>query len=231
MNKFNINNTLGDIVANYPRTIEVMNKYKLDYCCGGKDTLEKALTEINIDVNVVLKELETVISHYHDNNETVKNWKEESLTDIIDYILEKHHTFMKKTLSELNELVFKILKVHYDTDGETLLKVHQLFGSLKTELEAHLVKEEENLFPLIKEYEQSKDEALRNKILNFINNTEDEHDAAGDLFKALEGVTNDFTPPIDACYSYRRTYELLDHLEKDTFNHIHMENSILFEML
>lgn len=47
--------------------------------------------------------------------------------------------------------------------------------------------------------------------------------AAGDIFNELEVLTNDFTTPEDACYSYMRTYELLDALEKDTFNHIHVE--------
>lgn len=231
MKTLNVKSTLGDIVANYPSTTEVMNKYKLDYCCGGKDTLEKALSLIGTEASIIMNELEDSINNNLKNNSSFKNWKEESLSNVIAYILDKHHTFMKKTLNELNELVFKILKVHYETDGEILLKVHQLFGTLKTELEAHLVKEEENLFPLIIEYEKSKDSDLRNKILDFINDTEEEHDAAGDLFKELEIITKDFKPPIDACYSYKRTYELLEHLEKDTFNHIHMENSILFEML
>ncbi len=61
-----------------------------------------------------------------------------------------------------------------------------------------------------------------------INDMEEEHDAAGNLFKEIEHVTNDFTAPEDACRTYKRTFDLLGALQKDTFNHIHLENSVLF---
>lgn len=229
MMKIDVKNTLGDIVAAYPNTVKVMNKYKFDYCCGGKDTLEQTISKASLNSDVVVSELEEQTGLV--DNQVVVDWKRKSLSQIVDYILDNHHTFMKETLEELNVLMFRILKVHYKTDGESLLKIHKLFGTLKTEMEEHLVKEEENLFPLIVEYEATKNEATKQAILKFIADTEDEHDAAGDLFKALEEETNDFTAPEHACYSYKRTFELLDALEKDTFNHIHMENSILFPMI
>ena len=210
----------------YPNTVKVMNKYKIDYCCGGKDILADVIMELSLDSDTVAAELEAQTKIL--DNQAVVDWSNQPTSKVVDYILNKHHTFMKETLDELNMLMFRILKVHYKTNGESLMAIHKLFGTLKTELEAHLVKEEENLFPLIVEYETTKSSETRGAILKFIADTEDEHDAAGDLFKALEAATNDFSPPEDACYSYRRTFELLDALEKDTFNHIHMENSILF---
>ncbi len=225
----NVKNTLGEIVAAYPSTVKVMNKYKFDYCCNGKNTLEQTLNGASVNTDVVLSELEEQTKLT--NNQNVVDWRNKSLSQIVDYILNKHHTFMKATLEELNILMFRILKVHYKKDGESLLKIHKLFGTLKTELEAHLVKEEENLFPLIYEFEETRNEGTRQAILKFITDTENEHDAAGDLLKALEAATNDFTAPADACWSYKRTFELLDALEKDTFNHIHMENTILFGMI
>ena len=224
--KINLKSTLGDIVSAYPNTTKIMNKYKIDYCCGGKDTLENALSNLNENSSIVVTELEEAAeaTRYED----LTDWKSESLSKIIDYILDTHHTFMKETLEEINYLMFKILKVHYKANGESLLTIHKLFGNLKTELEAHLVKEEENLFPLIKEYEVSNNEDIKERILKFVFDTESEHDAAGDLFKSLEVATNEFTPPEDACTTYIRTFQLLDDLEKDTFNHIHLENSVLF---
>ena len=224
--KINLKSTLGEIVSLYPNTASVMNKYKIDYCCGGKNTLENALSENSLNCEKVVSELEKEAEEI--KLKSITNWNNESLSKIVDYILDKHHTFMKEALEEINILMFKILKVHYNTNGESLLVIHNLFGQLKTELEEHLVKEEENLFPLIKEYELNDREADKNSILKFIAETESEHDKAGDLFKALEAATNDFTPPENACASYIRTFKLLDALEKDTFNHIHMENSILF---
>ena len=227
--KINIKSTLGEIVSAHPSTTKIMNKYKMDYCCGGKDTLEDALSNLHLNTPDIVIELEKAVeaTRYED----VTDWKSESLSKIIDYILDTHHTFMRETLEEINYLMFKILKVHFKTNGKSLLIIHKLFGNLKTELEAHLVKEEENLFPLIKEYEKDNSVDIKNNILKFIADTESEHDAAGDLFKALEDATNDFIPPEDACTTYVRTFQLLDDLEKDTFNHIHLENSVLFPRL
>lgn len=229
--KINKKDSLGQIVSKYPSTVQIFNNYKLDYCCGGNDTLELAIKDLKLNEEEVIKDLKNSLINYENFNLESKKWEDESMSNIINYILDNHHTFMKDILSEINILMFKILKVHYKTDGEVLLKVHSLFGSLKTELEAHLIKEEENLFPLILKYEETKENKYKNEILKFINDTESEHDAAGDVFKKLEKLTNNYVAPKGACYSYKRTYELLDALEKDTFNHIHMENSILFKKI
>lgn len=221
--------TLGEIVSKYPNIVPVLNRYKLDYCCGGNDTLEKAIIKAGLDKETMINELNIIAMQQ--SEEDVKDWTKASLSHVIDYILNTHHVFMKATLEELNNLMFKILKVHYRNHGEHLLHIHSLFGALKTELEAHLVKEEENLFPKIKEFELSKDETLRESIITYIHDTENEHDAAGDIFKKLAEATDDYQAPDDVCPTYKRVYYLLDTLEKDTFNHIHMENSVLFKML
>lgn len=221
--------TLGEIVLKYPDTVKVMNQYKIDYCCNGHETLALALDKTTGDPEMIIKDLAACIGNQ--KVDAIIDWKHKSMKEIIHYILTTHHVFMKETLEELNYLMFKILKVHFKDHGEQLLKVHLLVGTLKTELEAHMVKEEENLFPMIEAYEATGDVTLLEAIRDFIQNTEDEHDAAGDLFKKLEIETNDFTPPVGACNSYRRTFELIDALEKDTFNHIHLENSVLFTMI
>jgi regulator of cell morphogenesis and NO signaling len=221
--------SLGEIVLAYPDTINVMNKYKIDYCCNGHEELEVALNR-NLSVEAEIIEDLTAAMTKQKVSEVV-DWKAKKPSELIDYILEQHHNYVKVVLSELNDLVFTILKVHFKDHSEQLLQVHYLVGTLKTELEAHLVKEEENLFPLIREFELSHNSEVKGKIFEFIESTESEHDAAGDLFKKLEQVTNNFNPPEGACASYKRTFQLIDALEKDTFNHIHLENSVLFKMI
>lgn len=224
-----LNLSLGEIVSKYPNTISVLNKYKLDYCCGGKDILKNALDELNLNKEQIVLEIMSKASNQR--KEEVIEWKKESLSTVIDYILDVHHVFMRDTLDELNGLVFKILKAHFKSHQDLVLELHSTFGQLKTELEAHLVKEEEQLFPLIRAYEFSGSQETLNQVYDFIHSTEDEHDAAGDLFKSLARLTNDYLVPEDVCVTFERVYKLLDALEKDTFNHIHMENSVLFTML
>jgi regulator of cell morphogenesis and NO signaling len=55
-----------------------------------------------------------------------------------------------------------------------------------------------------------------------------EHDAAAEQLREIRRLSSDFTPPADACVTYRTLYEALEGLEKDLHEHIHLENNILF---
>lgn len=220
--------TLGEIAKNYPNTISVLNEYKLDYCCGGKDTLEVAANALQLNLNEVINTLESAMIKRSDK---ALKWDEMGMSEIIDHLLETHHKFMRESLEELNVLIFRVLKVHFDHHGELLLKLHQLFGTLKMELEAHLVKEEERLFPMIRRFESQPTKAGLKGIEGFIAETEAEHDVAGDCLKAISTLTQQFTPPDNICLSFRRMYVLLEALQLDTFKHVHTENSILFQKI
>ena len=142
-----------------------------------------------------------------------------------------HHEFTKKQLKEIDSLLFKVLKVHFKLHSEELLNVHRYFGNLKTELEEHLIKEEENLFPFIEKFEITKDNSVLLEIHQLTKDTEEEHEAAGNILKELEKITRDFNAPEGACTSFKLVYTKLHDLEKDLFIHIYLENSILFNML
>jgi len=129
---------------------------------------------------------------------------------------------LRKTLPRLSELTTKILRVH-GSNHESLFRVHKLFHSLKAELEQHLIKEEEILFPVIREYDANPSSELLNKISAVMKETEDEHDAAGGILKELRKVTNDYSVPEDGCNTYRRAFDKLEELEADLFRHIHLE--------
>ena len=87
------------------------------------------------------------------------------------------------------------------------------------------------LFPLIKKYDKNPSKQLLEKIGEIIKETEDEHDSAGDVLKELRKITDDFEVPEDGCNTYLLTFKLLEELESDLFQHIHLENNILFKRL
>ncbi len=231
MKKINENTMLGEIVSIFPGSSDIFNKYKVDYCCGGHDTLKAALEEKGLELTPIITELNDNYENFLNSNCDYKDWRNETPQELIKYIERTHHDYTKKELNEIDYLMFKVLKVHFKHHSEELLKLHRLFGQLKIELQAHLVKEEENLFPLIKEYELSHSKDSLSQIKQFMKETEDEHEAAGDILKDIEKVTNDFTAPEDSCNTYRLVYAKLEALEKDLFNHIYLENSVLFKML
>src|SRR5690606_31925889 len=147
--------------------------------------------------------------------------------ELVDYIVNTHHVFVKEILPEIGSLTTTILRVH-GPNHSSLFKVHKLFHNLKTELEQHLIKEEEILFPAIKAYEASPSKELLENINTTMKETEDEHEAAGGILKELRKITEDYRLPEDGCDTYRRTFERMEALEADLFQHIHLENNILF---
>lgn len=227
----NVNQKLGEIVSIFPGSAETFNRYKIDYCCGGHDTLAVAIKENALNADSIIQELNNEYEKFIKENSEYKDWRFEKPTTLIKHILNTHHEFTKKELKEIDALLFKILKVHYRHHSEELLKVHRNFGALKIELEEHLIKEEEYLFPLILKYEESKEESVLSEIRHVIKSTEDEHEAAGNILKELEKITRDYEAPEGACTSFKLAYSKLHALEKDLFVHIYLENSVLFNML
>jgi regulator of cell morphogenesis and NO signaling len=226
----NKNQSLGEIVSIFPGAAEIFNRYKIDYCCGGHDTLAGALDEMKINHDKIIEELNSEYEKFIKSNSEYKDWRKEKPSVIIKHLLQTHHEFTKKQLREIDTLLFKVLKVHFQHHSEELLKVHKLFGSLKTELEEHLIKEEEHLFPLIEKFEITKDDSVLSEIHQVIKDTESEHDAAGNIIKELENITRDFNAPEGACTSFKLAYTKIHDLEKDLFIHIYLENSVLFNM-
>src|SRR5699024_1422668 len=101
----------------------------------------------------------------------------------------------------------------------------------KTEMESHMVSEESDVFPLIKAYGENPSTSLLEHIVEANGGLEDDHQEAGDLLKQIRIITEDFEPPEDACNTYRITYARLKELEPDTFQHVHLENNVLFKNL
>ena len=226
----NINQNLGEIVSIFPGAAEIFNRYKIDYCCGGHDTLAGALDEIAVQHNSIVEELNIEYEKFIKTNSEYKDWRKENPSTLIKHIVQTHHEFTKKQLREIDILLLKVLKVHFKRHSEELLKVHKYFGTLKTELEEHLIKEEEHLFPLIENFEKTNDNSILLEIQQIIRDTEAEHDAAGNILKELEKITRDFNAPADACTSFKLVYTKIHDLEKDLFIHIYLENSVLFRM-
>ncbi|WP_425447138.1 iron-sulfur cluster repair di-iron protein [Dethiothermospora halolimnae] len=225
---FSSSEKIGDIVARFPKASDVFQRYNIDFCCGGDRPLKDAIDKHNIDENKLLAELENEYEEMKNIITKNTDWNKASFSDLIDHIVNTHHSYLQKELPIISELVTKILRVHGIDHGDVLTRVHKLFNQLKGELEQHLIKEEEILFPIIKEYEENPSEELRAKGIKVMEETENEHDNAGDILKELRKITDNYTVPPSGCRSFSLTYEKLEELESDLFRHIHLENNILF---
>ncbi|MEH7459543.1 iron-sulfur cluster repair di-iron protein [Bacillus sp. JJ1127] len=221
---------VGEIVTVFPQSSDLFKKYRIDFCCGGDKTIEVATQTKEISSDELLKILNQQYTLYKSNNNESTNWSEVNLSTLIDHIIEKHHRFIQEELPQLSPYVTKVFRVHGQTESHLSI-VHRLFHELKLELEQHIMKEEALVFPLIKTYEQNPTEENLVLAIERLEELEQEHDKAGDLIKELRIITNDFTPPEHACRTYRMVYNRLEDFESDLFQHVHLENNILFKRL
>lgn len=222
--------TIGEIAAKDLRKAEVFKKYGLDFCCGGKKTLKEACNEKGIDAAVIEKELMQA--------DTIKisrplPYDEWSLDFLADYIIQTHHSYIRKTLPDIRYYADKVYKVHGSVHPE-LKHVQQLVEEIHAELTSHMMKEERILFPYIKKLaatdgsEYFVEQKSFGTVQNPINMMELEHELVGHNMQELRKQTKDYTLPDDACASYSLLYRMLKEFEDDLFIHIHLENNILF---
>lgn len=226
MNNIDKRQTLGQIVSKHPYTAEVLNKYKIDFSFKGNVTLEEAIKKQNLSEYDVVGEMDLAIDEFKLMKSKVIYWENESIDKILDFIEGHYHKFMNETMDEIKRL---FLSVNSDSDHQNQLK--DLFFTLKEDMEDHQKKEEEKLFTLLRKYSSNRTKELRDRIVKYMIDTEDEHDSTGIIFEKINDLTGDFTVPKGASPLLVKIYELLDALEKETFMHIHMENSILFKMI
>jgi len=227
MNNQILNHTLGDIVTALPRASEIFKKYRIDFCCGGHRSLKEALMELPQDETQVINELKAAYEETRDL-EDVKDFRTLTPHALMEYIESTHHVFTRNILPKISEGLLKVLRAH-GANHKELFEVHKQFNALKADLEMHLIKEEEILFPLVKDYAQDPSAHKLNHLRQVLEEVEGEHDGAGDILKTLRRLTQDYTLPQDACTTFAKTYEYLQALESDLFQHIHLENNILFK--
>ncbi|MCU0355276.1 MAG: iron-sulfur cluster repair di-iron protein [Cytophagales bacterium] len=220
--------TVGEIVADNHLAANVFEKYGIDFCCGGKRTLFDACARKSVSVDKVVADLVSVLSQRQPMpSQSYNHWP---LDFLADYIVQTHHAYLRRELPTLEGYVRKLASVHADRHPE-LVRIAQLFLTLHDELTAHLGKEEQILFPYVKRLValQRDNGVLERKFAaSPVAVMEAEHETAGELLRQMREMSNDFTPPADACNTYRVTFAKLTDLEKDLHQHIHLENNILF---
>lgn len=219
-----IQKTLGEIVTEDYRTASVFKEVGLDFCCGGKKSLQEACSEKQLDAVALAEMLENAAQNYKGQHFDFKSW---DLVFLSDYIVNAHHTYVKKTMPDLLHYTQKIAQVHGSNHTE-LLVIAKIIHEVVKELKQHLKQEEEVLFPAIRRLIQMKDETAKPIIIEEITRMNTEHEFAGSSLDHIHEITNGYALPEDACNTYRVAFELLAAFEEDLHTHIHLENNILF---
>jgi len=229
---FDSTQTVREVALNIPGATRVLEKFGIDYCCGGQKSLEQACGDRNLNLDRVIESLGTAAASSEGKHEG-KNWQSGGLADLISHIKNKHHKFTREEISRLGPLFDKVSNVHGAKHPE-LLEMRHDFRALAHELTTHMAKEEMVLFPYIERMEEAVTAGdpilpapfgtVENPVAKMIH----EHDEAGKLLRSLRQRSNDYQAPEGACVSYKTLYSALDEFEKDLHQHIHLENNVLF---
>jgi regulator of cell morphogenesis and NO signaling len=226
--------SLADWVNKDLRTARVFEKYRLDYCCRGRVSLEKACQEKGLELEKLLHELEAV--KMEEQAESMLPWHsaaEITPGRLADYIEQTHHQYVRNEIPLITAFLEKIAIKHEQKRPE-LIVLQEQFRQLADHLLRHLRKEEKVLFPAIKELEYSIQQKIvlseeeRNWLLAPIHAMEQEHQDAGDEMEMIRKLSNNYRPPADACTTYKLAFRSLREFEQDLHRHIHLENNVLF---
>ena len=217
------------MTANY-QTASVFQSYGIDFCCGGNITVEKACEKKGIDPD----EVYTALGNTVQSSNGAHNYNQWSLEFLIDYIINNHHTYVRSKMPEIDAFARKVAKVHGRRHPE-LNEIQQLVKKLYTEILDHLEKEEKDVFPYIQKLNGgangvtfSSEEAHYDYEVHPVTLMEEEHDEAGGIMERIQELSEDFSPPQDACTTYRLLFKYLEDFQKDLHKHVHLENNILF---
>ena len=215
---FSIDTKVGDLAAKHPLSTRVFARHDIDFCCGGGRPLRAVCEEQGLEPDELLEEIRAEVEG---ESAAKTDWTEAPLDEVIEHIVEAFHRPLREELPRLEAMAKKVNRVHGDKRPEMLSGIVETFHGLKAELESHMMKEEQVLFPMIR--------AGRGGMARGpVSAMEHEHDSAAKALETLRSLTNDYEVPGEACTTWRALWHGLEALEEEMHQHIHLENNILF---
>lgn len=216
------------VTADY-RLAALFERHGIDFCCGGDKPLTEACAEHGVSPETLLDEIRQVTA-VADGGEQYDQW---ALDFLADYIVNQFHTSNRQTMPQIADYAATVADVHGAAHPETVA-IARLWPQVQGEMGMHMQREELLIFPYIKRLVRSQEEGVAPRPLangslkELIVKLEAEHEATGDALAELARLSGGYTPPADACPTYRTLYALLAQFDATTKKHVHLENNILF---
>ena len=220
--------TIGDVVSTDFRTAAIFEQFGIDFCCGGRRSIGEACRTAAVDPATVRSALEALspVGEPCDDDLT-----HVPVPQLIDHIVLTHHQYLRLAIPTVARYLAKLVDVHGARHPE-LERVRETFDRLGRDLMQHMVKEEEVLFPYVREIATNGVDpswpSPFGTVENPIRMMEREHREAGDELRLIRALTGGFMPPDDGCATYRACFAELAHFERDLHRHVHLENNVLF---
>lgn len=204
---------LGKLATEINGATRVFHHHKLDFCCGGQQTLAEALARQNLDAEEIVLALQQLQQQPVD-----KDWRKVPVEELVEHILTRFHQRHREQLPELIRLALRVEQVHGHAE-DCPLGLAEHLETMSVELDSHMQKEEQILFPMLQQgvYPAGPLAVMK-----------EEHLHHGEELEKLDFLTNDITLSEDACNTWTALYRGLQELKEDLMEHILLENEILF---
>jgi regulator of cell morphogenesis and NO signaling len=206
--------TLAELAARGPAAARVLQRHRLDFCCGGRRSLGEACAERGLDPAALLAEIAP-----HPEAEDVRP---EALSPaaLVDFIIARFHNPLREELARLEGMARKVERVHRAKPTCPVgLAAHVV--EMAVSLTGHMAKEEQILFPMIR----AGGGARAHMPIKVMMQEHEDHAAS---LRRTRLLTADLEAPAEACGTWRALYDGLRELELDLMRHVHLENNVLF---
>jgi regulator of cell morphogenesis and NO signaling len=223
--------SIREIVTQHPSSAKVFHRFDIDLCLQAELSLEGACQELQLSVDQVLEKLAD--SEAKEPGGLAIDAATLPLARLIQHIVRIHHHCVRQELPRLAEMASKVATTRGDRAPE-LAKVVELIEQLRSEMYAHIQKEEQVLFPFISQMDQESiiayppTHACFRSVSHPIFMMEQDHESAAHIVAELIRLTNHFEPPSWACATHVALFTGLRDFEADLRRHVHLENDVLF---
>lgn len=231
-NKINGNDWVSDIVTKDYRAADVFRQYDINFCCGGRQPLDKVCESMGLNAAAIIKELELAVQNVGISN--LLAYDEWDVGFLTDFIIHIHHAYLKKALPQTKEYLERFVEGHRKKYSY-LDELQENFLRLYQEMLPHLREEEEIIFPYIKQiahayyhresYAGLLVRTLRKPVENMMHQ---EHEMVGKLLVRFRDLTANYSLPANSCVNHKVSFSKLRELDNDLVQHMHLENNILF---
>jgi len=216
---------IATLVRQIPASIAVLQKHGVAFCCTGATPLAAACAHHGLEADRLLEEIEEARMRH-----TEALPIDAPIALVIRHIQEHYHQPLREELPRISAMLTKLVARHGERLPEVLPPLQVTFEQLRAELMVHMAKEDQGLFPALISLDASApgSEAARQWIHNPIEMLEAEHNDAVEAMQRMRMLTDSYTPPDDACPTFRGTYYALSELEQELHAHIRLEQDTLF---
>lgn len=215
--------TIGEMVTEHPGLARVFDDFDLDYCCGGRSTLEEACAARGVDLSRVIVAIESLTEEVPEIDVGAM-----TLCELADHIERTHHAYLRRVLPHLHVLAERVAMRH-EEEFPSLGELRRVLVAFREGIEAHLAEEEQFVFPVIRAIERSGPSSSARRVMGkALEQLLDEHEEAGDVLRAIRALTGEYASPEGACEAYRAMLAGLRELERKMHEHVHLENNVLF---